>query len=111
MVAETIQWLAIYPVPSVESLQVERQNAPCVSPDPKNNNQDKAVKTIPFYHPLSMKWKPCVAPKVTDRGERGDNPREIISSFKTLKTPLAAISRGKCSNSRQGQFPKATARP
>ena len=27
----------------------------------------------------------------------GDEPREIISSVKTLKTPLAAISRGECS--------------
>ncbi len=49
----------LYPVPPVESLpfeslravslsnrsngQVERQNAPCVSPDPKKTNQDKAA--------------------------------------------------------------------
>ncbi len=35
--------------------------------------------------------------KVLDRGERRDEPREIISSVKTLKTPLAAISQGECS--------------
>ncbi len=29
--------------------------------------------------------------------KRGDLPREIISSVKTLKTPLAAISQGECS--------------
>ena len=38
-------------------------------------------------------------PRTTERHvrERGDEPREIISCVKTLKTPLAAISRGECS--------------
>jgi len=35
--------------------------------------------------------------KATDRGKRGDSPCEIIFSVTTLWTPLAAISRGKCS--------------
>jgi len=38
-----------------------------------------------------------VAFKVLDRGKRGHEPREIISSVKTLKTPLAAISQGEWS--------------
>ncbi len=38
-------------------------------------------------------------PRTTERPvrERGDSPREIISSVETLKIALAPISRGKCS--------------
>jgi hypothetical protein len=38
-------------------------------------------------------------PRTTERPvrERGDSPREIISSIETLKTALAPISRGECS--------------
>jgi len=40
--------------------------------------------------------------------ERGDSPREIISSVETLKTALAPISRGECSELPAREAPQST---
>ena len=70
---------------------------PVREPRSEKKQSRKDGENYPFYHPELVIWKPCVAFKVLDRGEHGDSPREIMSSVKTLETPLTAISRGKCS--------------